>query len=304
MVLGAATLSGTWRLPEGASSQLSPTRIEGAFWALPVADAPFNAPKVPQPAVVELTPPSVEAWNAALQTGGAELGAVSFGAANRGALFNATRLDDGPFWHVVDPHTAFGTAETVRAIEAAVSEVNRLYPDSPVLSVGHLSRAQGGWLRPHRSHQSGRDADIGLYYVDGAAWYRRATPESLDVRRTWALISSLLKVAPVQYLFLARSLHSVLRAEAVRIGEDADFVRDVFDGDGPRTRPILRHARGHQTHLHVRFLSAAATENARRVQSALGRLGRNRGSAQRVLVQRQRQREKAQKTPSKLHARL
>jgi hypothetical protein len=114
-----------------------------------------------------------------------------------------------------------------------------------------------------------------------------ATAENLDVVRTWALVSAMLKVADVDYLFLDRSLHPLLRAEAERVGESPGLIAEVFDGDASK-QPIMRHARGHQTHLHVRFASAVAVRTAQRVGARLGASASRRGALLGVLKQRAR----------------
>ncbi len=126
-----------------------------------------------------------------------------------------------------------------------VAEVNRLFPHTPALSIGHLSSKEGGWLRPHRSHQNGRDVDLGFYYNDGARWYSKATPENLDVPRTWALLSALERAAGLEYAFVDQSLHQVLRQYAESIGESQEFLEHMFDGPLPVRGPTIRHERGH-----------------------------------------------------------
>jgi murein endopeptidase len=224
----------------------------------------------------------------------ADVGSISIGQAHRGALFNGVQFQSGPLWQLKVPEASYGTRETVLAVSAAVEEVNRMFPGTPRLGIGHLSRENGGWIRPHKSHQSGRDVDVGYYYLGGERWYEKATPENLDVPRSWALISAMLKVTKVDYVFVDQSLHALLRAEAERVGEKPGLVADVFDGDKVN-RPIMRHARGHLTHLHVRFASPVAVQNAQRVGGRLGASALRRGALLGVLKQRARVQAKANK---------
>jgi Penicillin-insensitive murein endopeptidase len=120
-----------------------------------------------------------------------KLGSLSLGLPNRGFLFNARELQDSAEWRVVNPEHAFATEETILALTQAVHEVNVRFPATPRLSVGDLSDDDGGRISPHRSHQSGRDVDIGLYYSNGAKWYTQATPQNLDAPRVWALIAGM-----------------------------------------------------------------------------------------------------------------
>ncbi len=224
------------------------------------------------------------------------LGSISIGRPNQGFLFNAVHMGEGEHWELVDPDRAWGTQETIAALQSAILEVKRLYPDTPKLQVGHISKQQGGWLRPHRSHQSGRDVDLGLYYTDGGAWYQPATPETFDVERSWALLSALARSGQVEYVFLDQSLHAVLRAQAERIEEDAEFVRQYFEGNLPQQGPVLRHTRGHRTHLHIRFVSEVAVENAQRARRLLGPSTRRAGRLLTALMAKQRQSNNARVT--------
>jgi penicillin-insensitive murein endopeptidase len=218
---------------------------------------------VPNPRKVDLPEVSEEALDVGLKQGLGPLGSWSIGKATRGRLFGGVTPKPSPYSALVEPDCAWGTEETVLALEHAIAEVNRLYPDSHVLSVGHLSRKHGGWLRPHRSHQSGRDVDLGFYYTDGSRWYVNGTPQNFDVQRSYALVASLLKTAEVEYIFIDRSLKDLLRSRAIELKEPNDWIEQVFDGIDAQREPIVRHARGHRNHLHVRFASPRAVELAR-----------------------------------------
>jgi len=95
----------------------------------------------------------------------------------------------------------------------------------------------------------------------------------------------------LQYVFVDRSLHDLLRQQAIKVGEPAEFIEAMFDGPLPQRGPTIRHARGHATHLHVRFLSPVALENARRVASQVGRRT-NSGTLLRILRVQQQQADK------------
>ncbi len=69
----------------------------------------------------------------------AALGPMSLGATNAGALFNGVRMPEGDRWELVDPAHAWGTRETIDAIDRAIGEVHRQFPGSPKLYIGHIS---------------------------------------------------------------------------------------------------------------------------------------------------------------------
>jgi penicillin-insensitive murein endopeptidase len=135
--------------------------------------------------------------------------------------------------------------------------------------VGDISARAGGHLEPHISHQSGRDVDLGFYYTTPGRWYMAANAANLDLDRTWALIRALVIETDVQLILVDRKLLALLRAHAERIGEDPAWLDSLFGGPTSTTWPILRHADGHGTHLHVRFYNPVAQETGRRLYPAL-----------------------------------
>jgi penicillin-insensitive murein endopeptidase len=152
---------------------------------------------------------------------------------------------------------------------SAVVRVNEEYPLSPVLFVGNISARRGGYLRPHRSHQSGRDADLGFYYAGGPAWYVRGTRESLDLGRTWALVKALLADPNVEAIFVDRSIQRLLRGYAERTGERFSWLEGIFNGGPHGAEKRIFHEWGHLTHLHVRFRSPVAQETAARAEAPI-----------------------------------
>ncbi|HEX7671655.1 MAG TPA: penicillin-insensitive murein endopeptidase [Polyangiaceae bacterium] len=178
------------------------------------------------------------------------LGAMSIGGPNHGALFNAAQLPDGTLWRVVEPDRAWGAPEALASIETAIERVHAEFPDSPPLYVGHLSARHGGYLRPHRSHQSGRDVDLGYFYLGGPGWYARASAKNLDVVRTWALVKAFASDPNVEAIFMDRSVQRLLSDHAEANGERAEW---LFEGSHRGGEHLVRHEWGHLTHLHVRF---------------------------------------------------
>ena len=67
------------------------------------------------------------------------------------------------------------------------------FPDAHVLAVGDISQERGGQITQHRSHQSGRDVDIGLVYkhkpADFPENFVTATADNLDCEATYALLN-------------------------------------------------------------------------------------------------------------------
>ena len=202
------------------------------------------------------------------------LGSISVGRTNAGALVNGVTMPEGPRWKIVDRGETYGTSETVNFVIAAIDKVNEEFPEGTrPLHVGDISRRSGGPLAPHRSHQSGRDVDLGFYYLTEERWYTRGSGANLDLPRTWALVRAFITETDVELIFLDRRLQRILRAYAESIGEDERWLDDLFEGTNNVLGPLIRHERGHSTHLHVRFYNPVAQESGRRTYKALRNLG-------------------------------
>lgn len=193
----------------------------------------------------------------------ASIGSVSLGRPSAGALLNGVQMPRGAGWQLIDPGHAYGTQETVDYIARAIGVVRARFPDAHDVYIGHISARQGGALRPHMSHQAGRDVDLSYFYSDDSArWYRRATEANLDRERTWAFVRALITETDVELILIDRGLQKLLREHAVSAGEDPAWVSSLFDGVRGVHRPLIFHANGHATHLHVRFYNPIAQQTA------------------------------------------
>jgi penicillin-insensitive murein endopeptidase len=191
---------------------------------------------------------------------------LSVGSTSWGRLINPSRLPELPGIHVRSDSN-FGTPETVAAIVYAVQKVHATYGETPPLIVGDISRERGGRFRPHKSHQAGRDADIG-YFLKGEEPDKLevATAKNLDRARTWTFIEALLEDDKVEYIFIDRRIQHLLYDYALH---EAKVPQERLDSlfsiaSGPRAHAgVIRHVRGHVSHLHVRFRSPIAVAAAR-----------------------------------------
>ena len=205
------------------------------------------------------------------------VGTVTTGLLRRGALLAASGegYEVPRLWAA--RQASYGTDELVTAIRRAAARVGREYPGG-VLGVADLSHRGGLDSELHRSHRSGRDADLLYYAVDdedrpvrppsSMPRYLAATGESLpphpplhgvvygpvsprwfDVPRNWALVRALLEdpAIEVQYMFVNQGLKELLLEHARNLGEPADLV--------DRAAEIL-HQPGdslpHDDHMHLR----------------------------------------------------
>jgi murein endopeptidase len=241
--------------------------------AAPLADVPPPAPPAPDPlppaeapvpaaGAAHDVPTAAETLLATAQRDPAVLGPLSIGTPDAGLLVNPVPFPEGPFWKVRDSGESWATEETIDYIVDAIEAVEARYPGSPRVVIGDLSNPAGGRLKRHKSHQAGRDADIGFYYRRGEVdTFLLARKKDLDLPRTWALVRALITETDIDRIFVDRSLIALLYAHAVSEGEDRGWLDDVFGRTSEKG--IIQHERRHRDHLHVRFYNPQAQEHGR-----------------------------------------
>ncbi|MEI9950657.1 MAG: penicillin-insensitive murein endopeptidase [Pseudomonadota bacterium] len=231
--------------------------------------------EIGEPALGAPLPHPLDGWSEeriehAVTSDLASLGAMSVGTPNAGGLVNGVQAVTSPLYSLVSPGSAWGTQETIDYLNVAVRAVHDQFPDTPPLALGDIGARHGGPLRPHISHQAGRDLDISFYYRDGTRWYARGTRDNLDFPRLWAFVRALIAKTDIDLILLDHGLQEPLKEYALSIGEDPAWLAQIFQGKGA-LRAIIRHAPGHATHLHLRFWNPLAQETARRCYAALAR---------------------------------
>ncbi len=191
---------------------------------------------------------------------------LSVGAPNDGWQVRPRQLLARPSL-LVKPNSrtnAFGHPALVFMLERSADRIAQRFPGS-VLLVGDLSAEPGGPLSGHRSHQSGRDADVGFYVrdwrgrtfqpghfvafgADGKASHHDGLV--FDDERNFALLASFVEDprARVTAVFVARWLRQRLLAHGFACGADRALV-DRLGG-------LLSQPPGacpHDDHFHVRI---------------------------------------------------
>jgi penicillin-insensitive murein endopeptidase len=111
--------------------------------------------------------------------------------------------------------------------------------------------------------------DISYFYNNGARWYARGTAKNLDLPRNWAFVRALITETDVDLILIDRSIQVLLEQYALSQGEDKAWLSSLFRGAPGQLRPIIRHAPGHATHIHIRFSNPIAQETARRCHALL-----------------------------------
>jgi len=225
--------------------------------ALPVATAHAD-PSRKLPARFSRSPYSLMSLSVGYPNDGWQLRAKQLRASD------ALRIKSNSVQH------SYGHPALILMLQRSAREVADAYPGS-VMVVGDVSAKDGGALDGHRSHQSGRDADVGFYARD---WKGRPfAPERFvaygadgkatnypglhfDDERNWALVVSWLRDgrAGVSHVFVSRSLRERLLAHGRKTSP-----RALVD----RIANLLRqpkNASAHDDHFHVRISCPARQE--------------------------------------------
>lgn len=193
-------------------------------------------------------------------------GSTSVGRHNRGRLLRAAELTASEHVRLKHPEgdQHHGTDEMVAMLRHAADHVWSRAPGVR-LTVGDLSRHHGGRFRPHRSHQSGRDVDVGFYIHDeagspiepgrffdfrGDGTSRHDATWRFDDARNWALVEALVTntIATVQYAFVSRDLRRRLLDYGAAHGADPETLA--------RAEVVLWQPTSggrHRDHFHVRI---------------------------------------------------
>jgi hypothetical protein len=173
-------------------------------------------------------------------------GGESVGRPNRGRLRNGVALPASEHYTIRKPYQSYGTSLTVRDVQRAIAGFRIETGFDDPLSIGAMSRRTGRRLRPHKSHQSGRDVDVRLPampFVEG----KTLESHEVDWHATYALVEAFVRTGDVRAIYLERKFWRRLRRAAERLGADDERIAFVLGH--------LEHEKGHTGHIHVRFIA-------------------------------------------------
>jgi LysM repeat protein/murein endopeptidase len=186
------------------------------------------------------------------------------GSPQSGRLVDAEQLPAGPGYYRRRPGHAFGTNQTITALLEAIAAVRMAHRTIHDLAIGDISSKSGGRLRGHKSHQSGRDVDLGFYFrgqpAKGPQDFLSANSHELDYEANWSLIHALVgrdaSDSRVEYIFVDYRVQKRLyewakkkkKASAAVLERIFQYPRGKYTLQG-----IIRHEPGHSDHYHVRF---------------------------------------------------
>ncbi|MEZ4473573.1 MAG: penicillin-insensitive murein endopeptidase [bacterium] len=178
-------------------------------------------------------------------------------------LFGVPMQDSEGVW-LRDRDAAWAVPETIEALVGAAAEVRRLHPGGMELSIGDISRRTGGRFRPHRTHQSGRDADMRYYLVGvepGDREHHYTGTDNVDLPRQWTFIKTLIDRGQAEVIYMDyRHQERLYKYARDTIGLTPAQLQPIFSY--PRGKRIMsaviQHMKGHFNHLHVRVFAPKA----------------------------------------------
>ncbi len=193
---------------------------------------------------------------------------VSTGWVERGMLRDGVGVGSGrPGSRIaigLRPERRFASAALAGLLDRAAARVASEHAGSR-LRLMDVSAREGGWIDRHRSHESGRDADVSFFVsstgdepVDAPRLVRfdrhgagvcEGRACRFDAARNWALVRALLEDSEtaVQWIFVSRGLKALLLEHALGAEENPVLVARAVN---------VLHQPGevsvHDDHFHVR----------------------------------------------------
>ena len=184
-------------------------------------------------------------------------GALSYGRPDRGRILNGVQLPESPLYERRTPRTLWGSSHAIGNLMQAIADYRYDSGHQGPLVINSMSLQRGRRFHPHKSHQSGRDVDIALPVLPGVATTSFPLPDQVDWAATWALVRSLVRTNEVVYIFLDRPLQYRLADAGRAMGATEDELATILEvAQDRRKQAVVRHAKGHDDHLHVRFTCA------------------------------------------------
>jgi murein endopeptidase len=170
-------------------------------------------------------------------------------------------------------------------LDAAAADVAAAYPGA-VVGLGNLSAPGGGDIPYSVSHNSGRDADVAFFVLDGEGrpavlpdllpLGRRGRYEGehgvfvFDVERNWALVEALIKRGgpQLQVIFVSTPLKRMLLEYARGQGVD-----EALLGRAERTLVQPKGALPHDDHFHIRLFCSEVDKRSGCIDGVKGAPG-------------------------------
>jgi murein endopeptidase len=195
----------------------------------------------------------------------------SKGRPNKGSLVGGVNLDgDGDnmgigFALAKRRVATWGTPELIKLLRQC-GRVYRGYfsiGKGPSIPIGDLSLRHGGPLRPHVSHQSGRDVDIGFIRKRSikAGHFTNTKAKQMDMYKQWVLLKCFLDSPKTQKVFMERSLVKAMKAYITKLynpkgrkrRKRVKKLRKYLAFFSGKKKRVIRPDNAHRSHMHVRI---------------------------------------------------
>lgn len=184
----------------------------------------------------------------------APMGAMSFGRPEYGRIINPVQVPESTLYHRRSPNQLWGSSHAIDILMGAIAQFRYETGHSECIQLNAMSLRRGRDFYPHKSHQSGRDIDIHMPLLPGVQYTRDPNADEVDWLATWSLIRKFLETDEVVFIFLNLDLQRHLYEAARALGESHEALAEVIEwAHGARKRTIIRHSKGHDGHMHVRF---------------------------------------------------
>ena len=173
-----------------------------------------------------------------------------------GRLIDGEPMPQGPGYVILYEHRAFGTYYTVSELTRVLRNHHARHPLAHPLIVGDLSYRDGGLILPHLSHRSGRDVDLTYprhSEPPSLARFTRIRRPDLDLDATLELLRDLIAGGAVELILIDRPIQRLLAQRAQALGAPQAWIRAVFQHPHRQRDALVRDARGHDDHMHIRF---------------------------------------------------
>lgn len=184
----------------------------------------------------------------------------SIGEPGNGSVEGAMPMVDGPgriLKHT--PWKGWATQTTVATLDLILREWERRFPKRQPILIGNMSARDGGRLKPHSSHQSGRDVDLSYPQIwdrkEELNW-RTMNASNLDCELTWSLLELLRETGAVEVILIDTKLQRLLYEFALKTQRYSEKQLEnwmQYRGFDRAEKPLIQHVPGHEDHIHVRF---------------------------------------------------
>lgn len=186
----------------------------------------------------------------------------SIGGPHHGRLVHGIQLPRSRYYVRRRLYRAWGTTQLVHYVEQTTKIIGHRYKVHQV-AIGDVSEKHGGHISPHKSHQSGRDVDIGFYFKKKPKSYPKSfvvgTRRNLDMAANWLMLKTFCDTADepggVKMIFLDYGLQKLFYHYAKNHGVKQRVLDRMFQYPHGRgtNHGIIHWAPGHDDHIHVRF---------------------------------------------------